>query len=357
MSIKSNALKQYLNIMIVIILSLLIGGILNGLHIMLPWMFGPIIASIICIKIFKLDLSKWPNWLSNLGLIILGLEIGTTFTKRVLKDIQNDLILIILVSLLIILSAFIIAIGFKRIGKVNFETAILSVVPGGISQMLMMAEENKRADILVVGLTQTSRMLFVVVLVPLLSFFFKEPSGEASSQPDIKPLTEVINLPQLIIIGIGIAITYYIMKKIKFPTRYLLAPIVVMMVWNLITDINFTVDNWLMALAQIFYMVRIGKQISELLNQLHGRIAIAIAFQNITLILVSVVLVFIINIFSEHGINQLFLSAAPGGMTQIVIIAIATHADVAMISSYHIFRIFFILFIIAPLIHLFVKKE
>jgi uncharacterized membrane protein AbrB (regulator of aidB expression) len=46
----------------------------------------------------------------------------------------------------------------------------------------------------------------------------------------------------------------------------------------------------------------------------------------------------------------LFLGAAPGGMSQIVLVAIETGADVAMISSYHIFRIFFILFLIAPLI-------
>ena len=32
--------------------------------------------------------------------------------------------------------------------------------------------------------------------------------------------------------------------------------------------------------------------------------------------------------------------AAPGGMSQIVLVAMATGADVAMISSYHIFRIF-----------------
>ncbi|NJI16831.1 AbrB family transcriptional regulator, partial [Staphylococcus agnetis] len=50
-------------------------------------------------------------------------------------------------------------------------------------------------------------------------------------------------------------------------------------------------------------------------------------------------------------INELFLSAAPGGMSQIVLIALETGGDVAMISSYHIFRIFFILFIIAPIIH------
>lgn len=41
--------------------------------------------------------------------------------------------------------------------------------------MLIMAEEDKKANILVVSLTQTSRIIFVVILVPLISYFSKIP--------------------------------------------------------------------------------------------------------------------------------------------------------------------------------------
>ena len=66
-------------------------------------------------------------------------------------------------------------------------------------------------------------------------------------------------------------------------------------------------------------------------------------------------MVYLFTFVSNHSINDLFLGAAPGGMSQIVLVAIETGADVAMISSYHIFRIFFILFLIAPLINQFLK--
>ena len=75
------------------------------------------------------------------------------------------------VTILLILLALIIL--FKKIAQVNLETAILSVIPGALSQMLVMAEENKKANILVVSLTQTSRVIFVVILVPLISYFFR----------------------------------------------------------------------------------------------------------------------------------------------------------------------------------------
>ena len=69
--------------------------------------------------------------------------------------------------------ALLIALLFKKIADVNTETAILSVIPGALSQMLVMAEEDKNANILVVSLTQTSRIIFVVILVPLISYFSK----------------------------------------------------------------------------------------------------------------------------------------------------------------------------------------
>jgi uncharacterized membrane protein AbrB (regulator of aidB expression) len=42
------------------------------------------------------------------------------------------------------------------------------------------------------------------------------------------------------------------------------------------------------------------------------------------------------SLITNESINELFLGAAPGGMSQIVLVAMATGADVAMISSYHL---------------------
>ncbi|PTI50192.1 aminopeptidase, partial [Staphylococcus xylosus] len=131
--------------------------------------------------------------------------------------------------------------------------------------------------------------------------------------------------------------------------------ILVLICWNLLTGITFTLDNYIIAAAQVVYMIRIGIQIAKLLDQMKGRIALAIAFQNILLILLAFVMVLFIAMVSDHSVNELFLGAAPGGMSQIVLVAIETGADVALISSYHIFRIFFILFLIAPLLSYFLK--
>ena len=143
--------------------------LLKMLHVILPFMFGPILAALLCVKVLKLKI-RWPFWLSQIGLILLGVQIGSTFTQQVIKDISK----IGQLSFCHYPTNFIgfdNCILFKKIAQVNLETAILSVIPGALSQMLVMAEENKKANILVVSLTQTSRVIFVVILVPLISYF------------------------------------------------------------------------------------------------------------------------------------------------------------------------------------------
>ena len=87
-------------------------------------------------------------------------------------DIKDNWLSIIVVSISILLIALVMAFIFKKIARINTETAILSVIPGALTQMLVMAEQDKRANLLVVSLTQTSRIIFVVVLVPFISYFF-----------------------------------------------------------------------------------------------------------------------------------------------------------------------------------------
>ncbi|MFO3702664.1 AbrB family transcriptional regulator [Staphylococcus felis] len=349
--------KLYLkNNLIVLLLSIILGFILYYMNIMLPWMFGPIIASLIVVKILKLEV-EWPSWLSQLGLVLLGVQIGSAFTKSVMNDIKNDFFSIVIVSVLLVILALIVSIGFQKIAKVNVETAILSVIPGALSQMLVMAEENKKADILVVSLTQTSRIIFVVILVPLISFFFQNETTTNSAVKTAHHMTQVLQVSHIMILIIGIIIVYYVMKWIHFPTKMLLAPIVVLIIWNISTGLTFTLDQPIIAAAQVIYMIRVGLQIAHLTSRLKGRIALAIAFQNVLLIICSLIMVILLSFINHESINELFLGAAPGGMSQIVLVALETGADVALISSYHIFRVFFILFLIAPMIHIFLKRR
>lgn len=90
--------------------------LLKMLHVILPFMFGPILAALLCVKVFKLKI-RWPFWLSQIGLILLGVQIGSTFTQQVIKDISKNWLTIVFVTILLILLALIIAFFFKKLHK------------------------------------------------------------------------------------------------------------------------------------------------------------------------------------------------------------------------------------------------
>ena len=92
--------------------AIVISLLLHVAHVLLPFMFGPIIASIIVIKVFKLEV-KWPFWLSQIGLILLG-QIGLTFTSEVLHDIKNDWLIIVVITLLLLVLSLLIAFFSKN---------------------------------------------------------------------------------------------------------------------------------------------------------------------------------------------------------------------------------------------------
>ena len=62
------------NNFILLVTAIVISLLLHVAHVLLPFMFGPIIASIIVIKVFKLEV-KWPFWFSQIGLILLGCKL------------------------------------------------------------------------------------------------------------------------------------------------------------------------------------------------------------------------------------------------------------------------------------------
>ena len=198
------------------------------------------------------------------------------------------------------------------------------------------------------SLTQTSRVIFVVILVPLISYFFSSDSGNETTSIKSPPLTEVLNLSQVILLICCIAIIYSLMAKINFPTKQLLAPIVVLVIWNLTTHHIFTLDNYI--LLQVIYMIRIGLQIANLLSDLKGRIAVAIIYQNIFLI-IDHLSWYILCTYLQIIILMSCFGRSARRYESDCFSGYGNGADVAMISSFHIFRIFLFYFICSSAYH------
>ncbi len=338
---------RFLKLLCLLVFIVLIGAVFKFFSIPLAYLFASIIGTLLFIRIIDNDI-YFPKPFANSGVFVMGIQIGTSFTLPAIIKMTDDWYNIVIITILTLMLALLLSIPFRYLTNSTVETAVLASVPGALSQMIIMAEENKNADLLLVSLTQTSRIVFIVILVPMITHFSK--SSSVSKITEVPNLSEVFSV-YMLLIPIAGYVMYRLLRRIKFPAAILLGPMVPTIVWNLITEAPFTLDFVLIAFAQILFGIRIGMQITTLFSQLSLRDICAIVIQNIGLIVGSMLLVIIYTMFTSHEFTSLFLSAAPGGLAQIIVVAMESGGDIAMISSYHLFRIFFIILIVVPIVH------
>ncbi len=131
-----------------------------------PLMLGPIFALFLA-KLVGLDVGKAPGTYGELGKILLGTCVGATFNRAVLARLGPLILPSALATLVLIASALLLAAALARITGLSLATALLSLTPGGMAEMVAVADEAQ-ADMAAVAVLQLLRFVMVLLLVPLL---------------------------------------------------------------------------------------------------------------------------------------------------------------------------------------------
>jgi membrane AbrB-like protein len=114
------------------------GFLFSFLHIPLPWMLGPLTITLIHHEL-RGQGTRWPVGLRNTAMIVIGYSMGRTVTVETAEQILINLPEMAAVTLLIVL--FSLATGYlthRRTG-ISLASGILGSVPGGMTQMILMA--------------------------------------------------------------------------------------------------------------------------------------------------------------------------------------------------------------------------
>ena len=243
--------------------------------------------------------------------------------------------------------------------KINFTSCLLGCVPGGLSQMVILADEIRDADLTAVTIMQTLRMLSVVFVIPFLTIHVLPPSshaGTAQSVHQAGSLTEILMFAAVAIIGAFVA------KKIHLPTAPMLGPILSTAAFVVITDSAApAVPVHYINAAQILVGAYIGSSVDlTRLHQYHGMGKVLLG--GVLLVLsISMILGFTISHITGIDLATAFLSTAPGGLTEMGITALVVGADSSTMVAYQLTRLLFIMlvfpYIARGIVYLYRKKS
>ncbi|MHC0038051.1 AbrB family transcriptional regulator [Pseudoneobacillus sp. C159] len=319
----------------------------------IPWLLGSMTAILVASRFPFIDFLFWPKWVRDIGLIIVGYSIGLSFTRGSLLQMVTylpSMFLFIFFSLLIGAGM---AFFIYKLSGVDFPTLLTGSIPGGLSQIITFAEETKEIDITTVTFFQVTRMLMIVFSVPLIIFspFFYNGDMPEVSEKLLKTIpTEEFSVPLL---GLFLFSSYLFArtgKKIKLPTAYLLGPMIGIAIINISGITGPQLPSSLLIISQLMIGGYIGLLLKPEKLEHKSKIITFAILNALVMVIASFGLSFLLVKFHHFSPVTAFLCLAPGGMDQLSMIAHETTADLSIVSSFQLFRVFFIYFAIPPLL-------
>jgi membrane AbrB-like protein len=153
-----------------LVIALTGAALASRLRISGAWMIGPMVAVTIA-KLGGVNLRKAPRAYGEIGKVLLGTFIGATFNRASLAQLGHLLLPAIGSTLVMIVVGLALAWLLARLTDLDVGTALFSLTPGGMPEMVAVAEETS-ADLGVVATLQFLRYSSVVMLAPAILDWF-----------------------------------------------------------------------------------------------------------------------------------------------------------------------------------------
>jgi uncharacterized protein len=307
----------------------------------LPWFLGALTATMIA-SILDWPISP-PKQLGTLLRAILGVAVGAAFTPELLARGAP-----ILVSLAFIVPWLALIIGtgyviFTRATALDSRTAFFASVPGGMSDMVLLAEDmgaNARA----VTLIQLSRNVLVVFALPL---YLQWHDGLSAGRQAFAAQSHFFDLTPgtaLELILLGVAGTWAA-RRLGMAGAALVGPMILSGIVHASGLTQATVPFEIMTPTQILLGILIGAQFRGLTwLEFRTTLAAGLAFTAILLVLTPL---FTALVVLASGLSPLLtvMGFAPGGQAEISLLAFALHLDVAFVALHHLARLALIMLV------------
>lgn len=336
--------------MLTILVAICGGFLLEQINAPLPWTLGPVLAVSLTSLILRRQL-RWPLLIRNIALIPLGYSMGRAFTVETGQAILNQLPFMLLATCVTISAGVFSAWLMFRHTKINFTSCLLGCVPGGLSQMVILAAEMKEADLTAVTIMQTMRMLSVVFVIPFLAIHVLPPAGAAAQLAEAVPSDNLLAFALTAVLGAAIG------KIIHLPTATLLGPLLATAAFLVFTgDIAPIIPLHYLNVAQICVGSYIGSSIDlRKIKEYNGMGPVLVG--SVLLVLgVSMTMGLLLSYLTPSDIATTFLSTAPGGLAEMGITALVVGADSSTMTAYQLTRLLFIMLCYPAIVRLILSR-
>jgi membrane AbrB-like protein len=309
-------------------------------HLPLAWMLGPMTFNLVA-SLMRLPVAV-PAPLRNFIIPVIGVYLGSAFSPENLGHMQRWPWSLAAVMLFTILLTMLTYQYYRKVAGFDPVTALFSATPGGLSMMVIygaVAGGDERR----IALTQTLRVVTVVFLVPPLV------TGWAAAPAGGPPLVHEFSWLQVLMLITGAAAGVLIGRLIRLPAAPMTGAMLASATLYGSGLVALELPRLLLLMALLILGSTVGcrfagTRLSELLAI--GRYAVvSVAFIMILAVLAAI----LINLLLHIDFLAALLAFAPGGVTEMCLIAVALDIDPTFVAVHQLARVIFIISL-APLL-------
>ncbi|WOD11433.1 AbrB family transcriptional regulator [Halopseudomonas pelagia] len=311
----------------------------------LPWMVGSLLA-VILVRCSGWMLVELPGGRQT-GQWIVASAIGLHFTAPVFEQILGYWWVIILGSCITVMLCLI-GIGVLRRSGVDRATAYFASMPGGASEMVVLALRHQ-AEPAKVAAAHSLRLLMVVLIVPAL-FTLTLPETPAP-EPDS---THWGWLALLMPLGAGLAMLW---RRLGQPNPWMLGPLTVCAVASVWFDLDIALPAGGGELGQWLIGCALGCHFDRKFFRSAPAFMLRVVLFTLLAMLVAALCAEVLSWFAAVDDISLMLGMMPGGITELCLTAEALHLSVALVTALQVLRLFLVMFLAEPAFRLWTRLQ
>ena len=244
---------------------------------------------------------------------------------------------------MVVLSLGIGYITHKRSG-IDLSSCLLGSVPGGLSQMVLLSQENPQANTTIVTFMQSARLLATIFVVPFLALHGLSDTVVVNPQA---AAGSVVTLDVWVITLTAVAAGTAIAVRFGVPTPWLLGPILTAAVLVCLGMEAVPMPGWIISAAQVSAGIYMGSNIDMTSLADNWRSVFFYTLSGVAGILCcSFVIGYGLKQICGYSLVTAFLGTAPGGIGEMGLTAMMVQADLSVVIAYQIFRLFFVLLVV-----------
>lgn len=318
------------------------GYAMSQLRVPLPWMIGPMVVAATISLAGKG--TPIPTITRPIGQIIVAASVGLFFTPAALTAVGQEIVPMVVVAILTIAAGFLAALVMMRLGKVDIFSAGLAAIPGGPIEMALLANRHgAQAD--TVALAQILRIAMLVLIIPPLLVAIDGEFSEIVRGLSDGP-TDYGGAALLLVIAVSGG---FFLWAIRMTLPFFLGPLAASAAASALLVPVSAVPFLMLAGAQVLLGVWLGSMFDRQLFTRSPMLLVAILASTIVLMLLTTAMALSLSWMTGNAWQTMVLATAPGSVTEMALTAKILEHEVALVTAYHVVRIFIILPLI-PLI-------